>query len=142
MPYDRGLLRSWADVNSLGGPAAFVDQLRTDSSRRAAPATGLAEVAVTELPRSAYSNASQEFDLIPMCEPFKETADFTGTLNESYGGASRQPAGSGLPPDDSDRPSGDLKQMSHTILRSNGNSTTGIRRPVSVPVKPTGAWLF
>ena len=66
---DRGLVRAWADVNSVGSPAAFVDQFRTDGFRTAPPATGLANVETIEIYADSYNSGKGEYEQFPVFEP-------------------------------------------------------------------------
>jgi hypothetical protein len=66
---DCGLWRIWADVNSVGEPAAFVDQMRSDGFRTPAPPNVLHEVTAINVPPSVSEFRSQEFDVIPIVDP-------------------------------------------------------------------------
>lgn len=58
-----GVIRTWADYNSIGQPAIFIDDLRTDSFRTEPPITGLPDVKPAQF--FTGSPAHREYQAIP-----------------------------------------------------------------------------
>jgi hypothetical protein len=139
---ENGFTRGWADVNSLGGPAAFFVQRRTDGFRPAPPETGLPHVNAIDIPVNSYGSTASEFEAFPVHAPSHDsmTSD-TGSLNNS-----RQPTGS--PPVTTGEHCGPLtttpaiQAMSHTVQQPARNNVFDATRATQRPVAPTGSWLF
>jgi hypothetical protein len=117
---DCGLLRVWADVNSLGGPAAYFDQLRTDGSRTAAPETGLPEVVTMDVERGSYDIGATEYEQFPVFDPvdniIRDDATNDGAMN--------------------------VQKMSYISARTNRSSREQSVHQDQLPVVPAEAWLF
>ena len=139
---DRGLVRAWADANSIGGPAAFVDQMRTDSFRTAPPANVLPRIKMTELPRDSWSAASQEVSVIPMVEPFRDAAGFAGEFSPRPDDTACQPPDSACQFDEPTPLSGDLQRMSYSDQQPRRRFSGSQNGTTGQAVTPVGAWLF
>ncbi len=120
---DRGLVRGWADVNSLGTPAAFVDQMRTDDFRTAAPASVLHNVGTSEVPRDVSGTTPDTFQVFPMGE---FDCEVTPTSYE-------------IPMRD---PDPCLQQTSHSVRQADRGWEDSQRLPIRPVYKAAGAWLF
>lgn len=88
---DCGLWRIWADVNSLGGPAAFVDQMRSDGFRTDAPPNVLHDVTAIDVPRGDSSSVNRDFDVIPLVDPALDVLQTSYARPQSVGSSSVQP---------------------------------------------------
>lgn len=127
---EHGLLRVWADVNSLGGPAAFVDQFRTGSFRRSVPPTGLPVVETLDVHPALLHTELIQSDLIPLSDPI---------------GSSPDNSGSAVPLCPPESPTDDAGDISQTVFQP-GSYPRNRPRPASASqstvVVPQGAWLF
>ena len=94
---DCGLLRAWADVNSLGEPAAFIDQMRTDGFRTSAPPTVLHNVTAIEVPLSVRGPGTQVFDVIPMADPAFDGQQTSHAAPQTVGSGSGPPGAATQP---------------------------------------------
>jgi len=65
---DCGLVRGWADVNSTGSPAAFVEQMRTNDFRTTAPRNVLHDAQIIEFPRDSFGSPPDTFEVFPVDE--------------------------------------------------------------------------
>jgi hypothetical protein len=88
---DCGLWRAWADVNSLGGLVAFVDQMRTDGFRTSAPPTVLHDVTAIDLAHSVSEVRSQDFEVIPMADPACDVQQTSHAAPQTVGSGSGPP---------------------------------------------------
>lgn len=68
MANDSGLVRGWADVNSTGSPAAFVEKIRTNDFRTTAPRDVLHDVQIIEFPRDCFGLQPDTFEVFPVEE--------------------------------------------------------------------------
>jgi hypothetical protein len=82
MANGRGVVRWWADVNSLGGRAAFVDQMRTDGFRTPAPPTVLYNVQTTTVPRDVSSTKPDSFEVFPSDESDQQVQQTSGEVRQ------------------------------------------------------------
>ena len=118
--HDCGLLRVWADVNSLGGPAAFVDQNRTDGFRTAAPETGLAEVRTMDVEVSPYDVGATQYEQFPAFDPVDDPMK-DAAINDAVT---------------------KVENISHDSARAVRVSAEQSVHQNQLPVVPAGAWLF
>ncbi|MDA1166563.1 MAG: hypothetical protein O3B13_25995 [Planctomycetota bacterium] len=140
--HENGFTRGWADVNSLGAPAAFLMQRRTDGFRPAPPETGLPQVNAIDIPLNSYGSTSSQSTVFPVQDPSDEsiTSD-TGSLNNSRLPTGRPTVTTGehhaphttIPA---------IEAMSHTVKQPDRNEAFDATRATQRPVAPTGAWLF
>lgn len=86
-----GLWRGWADVNSLGEPAAFVDQMRSDRFRTAASSTVQHDVSAIEFPRGNAHSGYQDCDVIPLVDPVLGVQQTSHAIPQSVGSVIAQP---------------------------------------------------
>lgn len=143
---EHGLLRVWADVNSLGAPAAFVDDFRTDAFRPRPPETGLPVVETLDIGVASHSWEGMQPDLIPLSDPVGVAPD------QSHGGVPLCP-----PESTDDAVSGE--ETSSDVAPGNVTPSDvtpaawryepdGRSRSLSEPanrtadIVPPGAWLF
>ncbi len=82
MATDCGLVRGWADVNSMGSPAAFVDQMRMDDFRTAAPPNVLHNTKTIELPRDVSGSTPDAFEVFPVGELDQEVQQTSGEFRQ------------------------------------------------------------
>jgi hypothetical protein len=88
---DRGMWRVWADANSLGGPAAFVDQMRSDGFRTDAPPNVLHDVTAINVPRGEGNSVDRDFDVIPLVDPALDVQQTSYARPQSVGSGNVQP---------------------------------------------------
>lgn len=139
---DRGLVRAWADVNSLGGAAGFIDQLRTDNFRTAPPASVLPNVEVITMHREVLPSAPQEIPVVPMMDPGGDSSGSSGTESWSANGSVGLPVGPSESCADSASRDDQIRRMSHSFAPAlhAGSQRRGL--PSNLVKQPTGAWLF
>lgn len=122
---DCGLLRVWADVNSLGGPAAFVDQFRSDGFRPAAPETGLPHVTTMDVELGSHDVGSTQYEQFPVFDPVDDVID-DGAIDDGV-------------IDDGAMP---VQNMSYISARPERARAEQAARQNQQPVVPAGSWLF
>ena len=122
---DCGLLRVWADVNSLGGPAAFVDQNRTDGFRTAAPETGLAEVRTMDVEVSPYDVGATQYEQFPVFDPVDDPLNDAAMNGAAMIDAAMK-----------------VENISLNSARAVRVSAEQSVHQNQLPVVPAGAWLF
>ena len=68
MANDCGFVRGWVDVNSTGSPAAFVEKIRTNDFRTAAPRNVLHDAKIIEFQRDCFGLQPEIFEVFPIEE--------------------------------------------------------------------------
>lgn len=125
-----GLSRAWADVNSLGKPAAFYDQFRTDSFRTPPPATGLPVVETLDFGPSVYDSGMTQPDLIPLSDRINTSADENDDAVFLFPQKTPEHGWSRILP---------ASMQSEAVFHPGTNSANAKQPGV---VTPEGAWLF
>lgn len=90
MATDCGFVRGWADVNSMGSPAAFVDQVRMDDFRTAAPPNVLHNVETIGLPRDVSGSTPDAFEVFPVGKLDQGVQQSSGAFQQSMHAGQRR----------------------------------------------------
>ncbi len=137
-----GLVRAWADVNSLGTPAAFIDQFRTDGFRTEAPATGLANVETIEIRAVSPEFGTMPCQQFPVFDPIIESTRSGASSTSNQENFLQGECETTLQSRDAPLLESGVESISHSAMQS--ERFDGVFPPLRnhPPIIPAGAWLF